>query len=107
VFAAALMPAVSLVLLSDQHIEQLNKAQVYAVTAVHAVKASACCKSSWTQVHASAVPPLLSLLLQFLSLLQNDLIMDMVVIYADKKIYTALKFGVPVCGHPTIVHVSD
>jgi hypothetical protein len=32
--------------------------------------------------------------------------MDMVVIYADKKIYTALKFGVPVCGHPTIVHVS-
>jgi hypothetical protein len=48
----------------------------------------------------------LSWLLQFLSLLQNDLIMDMVVIYADKQIYTALKFGVPVCGHPTIVHVS-
>uniref|UniRef100_A0A383VFX8 Thioesterase domain-containing protein n=1 Tax=Tetradesmus obliquus TaxID=3088 RepID=A0A383VFX8_TETOB len=40
----------------------------------------------------------------FLSLLQNDLIRDMVVIYADKKIYTALRFGVPVCGHPTIVH---
>jgi hypothetical protein len=50
---------------------------------------------------------LLPRLLQFLSLLQNDLIRDMVVIYADKQIHTALKFGVPVCGHPTIVHVSS
>ncbi|KAF6264405.1 HotDog domain-containing protein [Scenedesmus sp. NREL 46B-D3] len=40
----------------------------------------------------------------FLSLLQNDLILDMVVIYADKQLFTALKLGVPVCGHPTIVH---
>eukprot|EP00878_Enallax_costatus_P006060 GHUV01006356.1.p1 GENE.GHUV01006356.1~~GHUV01006356.1.p1 ORF type:complete len:260 (+),score=57.05 GHUV01006356.1:286-1065(+) len=40
----------------------------------------------------------------FLSLLQNDLIRDMVVIYTDKQLHTVLKFGVPVCGHPTIVH---
>eukprot|EP00879_Flechtneria_rotunda_P012590 GHRR01013147.1.p1 GENE.GHRR01013147.1~~GHRR01013147.1.p1 ORF type:complete len:184 (+),score=33.99 GHRR01013147.1:313-864(+) len=40
----------------------------------------------------------------FLSLLQNDLIRDMVVIYAEKALYTVLQLGVPVCGHPTIVH---
>lgn len=40
----------------------------------------------------------------FLSLLQNDVIRDMVVIYTDQEIHTVLRFGVPVCGHPTIVH---
>jgi acyl-coenzyme A thioesterase PaaI-like protein len=40
----------------------------------------------------------------FLSLLQNELIRDMVVIYTDKLLHTVLRFGVPVCGHPTIVH---
>lgn len=44
------------------------------------------------------------LCLQFLSLLQNELIRDMVVIYTDKLLHTVLRFGVPVCGHPTIVH---
>lgn len=43
--------------------------------------------------------------LQFLSLLQNNMLQDMVVLYAaERKIITVLKFGVPVCGHPTIVH---
>lgn len=28
----------------------------------------------------------------------------MVVIYTDKLLHTVLRFGVPVCGHPTIVH---
>jgi hypothetical protein len=43
--------------------------------------------------------------LQFLSLLQNDQIQDMVVLYAaERKIITVLKLGVPVCGHPTLVH---
>jgi hypothetical protein len=45
------------------------------------------------------------LLLQFLSLLQNNMIQDMVVLYAaERKIITVLKLGVPVCGHPTLVH---
>lgn len=43
--------------------------------------------------------------LQFLSLLQNNMIQDMVVLYAaERKIITVLRLGVPVCGHPTIVH---
>ncbi len=30
---------------------------------------------------------------------------DMLVLYAaEKKMVTVLKLGVPVCGHPTIVH---
>lgn len=43
--------------------------------------------------------------LQFLSLLQNNMIADMLVLYAaPRRIITVLKLGVPVCGHPTIVH---
>lgn len=42
---------------------------------------------------------------QFLSLLQNNMIADMLVLYAaPRRIITVLKLGVPVCGHPTIVH---
>jgi Thioesterase superfamily len=42
---------------------------------------------------------------QFLSLLQNDLIRDMVVVYTrPRAIAAALAVGLPVCGHPTIVH---
>jgi hypothetical protein len=42
---------------------------------------------------------------QFLSLLQNDMLQDMLVAYVpERRVITVLRLGVPVCGHPTIVH---
>jgi hypothetical protein len=42
--------------------------------------------------------------LQFLSLLENGLIQDMLTLYTERQIHSVLRFGTPVCGHPTIVH---
>ena len=54
---------------------------------------------------ALTVPSTHTCALQFLSLLQNNMITDMVVLYAaERKIITIMRLGVPVCGHPTIVH---
>lgn len=62
--------------------------------------------------HTLCAPPLLPpllplgpLLLQFLSLLQNGMLQDMLILYtAERKTITMLRLGEPVCGHPTIVH---
>lgn len=47
--------------------------------------------------------------LQFLSLMQGGLIADMLVVYqgnnpSSSQVRSAIRFGLPVCGHPTIVH---
>lgn len=44
--------------------------------------------------------------MQFLALLKMDLIKDMMVLYDDNthQIHNILQLGVPVCGHPTLVH---
>jgi hypothetical protein len=54
----------------------------------------------------SAYPSPFILQRQFLSLLTNHLLHDMVVVYspAATTVHTALRLGVPVCGHPQITH---
>eukprot|EP00775_Hariotina_reticulata_P012077 gene12077-12217_t len=41
---------------------------------------------------------------QFVSLLENGLIQDMLTLYTERQIHSVLRFGTPVCGHPAIVH---
>lgn len=88
---------------SKQCVQLLQRSPCTSHVVVHS---STCCKL----VAISMIPPCLTTTPsnrarpQFLSLLQNDLIRDMMVIYTDKLLHTVLRFGVPVCGHPTIVH---